>query len=287
MAGLLRSGDPQQHHRLAPGHLAASTVCRSTALHHVRRSQGPPAGAVGKAPIYQRSAVPSGGGPDGAVERLLASYGVSPPSAGNCLELLSSGVEAYGAFSARRKRAARHSHRDLYSGRRQGKPRPGRMPHAEGQRRRRRALLIDSLGSWRLRRRFLARLVAAGGEVVSFMPVLNVFRRRTNLRNHRKLVIVDSRAALTGGMNLAWPYVGPPGSIGLWQDLSVVVQGPAVTDLDSLFASDWKFATGRDPEARLLRLPISTPPDSSRRPFKSSPAARTWRATRSTNRCSP
>src|SRR4029077_10612283 len=81
----------------------------------------------------------------------------------------------------------------------------------------------------------------------SFMPVLNLLRGRANLRNHRKLVVVDSRAALTGGMNLAWPYIGPPGSSGLWQDLSAVVEGPAVVELDSLFASDWRFATGRDP----------------------------------------
>ena len=60
------------------------------------------------------------------------------------------------------------------------------------------------------------------------MPVLNIFRGRANLRNHRKLVVVDSRSALTGGMNLAWPYIGPPGSTGLWRDLSVVVEGPAV-----------------------------------------------------------
>jgi cardiolipin synthase len=208
-----------------------------------------------KAPIYQRSAVPSGGGPDGAVERLLASYGVSPPSAGNCLELVSSGVEAYERILALIESARSSIHIATYI---LGNDKGSRAlvecltrKASEGVAVR---VLIDSLGSWRLRRQFLARLVAAGGEVVSFMPVLNVFRGRANLRNHRKLVVVDSRAALTGGMNLAWPYVGPPGSSGLWQDLSAVVEGPAVTDLDSLFASDWKFATGRDPEARATEI---------------------------------
>jgi cardiolipin synthase len=87
------------------------------------------------------------------------------------------------------------------------------------------------------------------------MPVVNLFRGRANLRNHRKLVVVDSRSAVTGGMNLAWPYIGPAGSSGLWQDLSAVVQGPAVADLDSLFASDWRFATGQDPQAPAPELP--------------------------------
>src|SRR5262249_35707846 len=61
------------------------------------------------------------------------------------------------------------------------------------------------------------------------------------------LVVVDGRIALTGGMNLAWPYIGPPDSKDLWLDLSVVVEGPAVAELEALFASDWQFATGADP----------------------------------------
>ena len=65
-------------------------------------------------------------------------------------------------------------------------------------------LLLDDVGSWRVGRRFLAPLTAAGAKVAFFMPMLHLpFRGRTNLRNHRKIVVVDSRHALTGGMNLA------------------------------------------------------------------------------------
>ena len=109
-------------------------------------------------------------------------------------------------------------------------------------------LLLDDVGSWRVRRRFLAPLIEAGAQVAYFMPMLHIpFRGRANLRNHRKLVIVDGRIALAGGMNLAWPYIGPPGSPDLWRDLSMVVEGPAVSELEALFASDWRFTTGRDP----------------------------------------
>ena len=45
-------------------------------------------------------------------------------------------------------------------------------------------------------------------------------------------------------MNLARPYMGPTPDASYWVDLSVVVQGPAVADLESLFFSDWAFATG-------------------------------------------
>ena len=110
-------------------------------------------------------------------------------------------------------------------------------------------LLIDDLGSWRVGRKFLATLTAAGAQVAFFMPVLQFFRGRANLRNHRKLVVVDGQVALTGGMNLAWPYIGPRNLGGLWRDMSVVVEGPAVADLEALFASDWNFATGVTPDA--------------------------------------
>ena len=200
--------------------------------------------------IYQTSHATVGSQEDGAAERLLASYGVPPPCSGNCFELVPSGVTAYERVVELFERARSSIHVSTYI---LGSDRGSRAlvecltrKAAEGVAVR---VLIDSFGSWRLRRGFLAPLVAAGGEVASFMPVLNIFRGRANLRNHRKLVVVDSRAALTGGMNLAWPYIGPPGSSGLWQDLSVVVEGPAVADLDSLFASDWRFATGRDPKA--------------------------------------
>jgi cardiolipin synthase len=99
-------------------------------------------------------------------------------------------------------------------------------------------------------------LIDAGGEVSHFMPVFHApFRGRANLRNHRKLVVVDGRIALTGGMNLAWPYIGPAEAKDLWLDLSVVVEGPAVFELEALFASDWQFATGTDPGGNALPPP--------------------------------
>jgi cardiolipin synthase A/B len=197
--------------------------------------------------IYQTSTAAGSGNCDGAADRLLASYGVPPPSGGNCIELVPSGVTAYERVVELIQSARSSIQITTYIlGSDQGsKDLVGCLTRkaAEGVAVR---VLIDSLGSWRLRRGFLAPLVAAGGEVASFMPVLNIFRGRANLRNHRKLLVVDSRSALTGGMNLAWPYIGPPGSTGLWRDLSVVVRGPAVLELNSLFASDWKFATGKD-----------------------------------------
>ena len=201
-----------------------------------------------KQPIYHTAGVSPGDETDGPVQRLLASYGVPPPSTENCLELVTSGIEAYERVVELIERARSSIHITTYIlGSDKGSKALVECLTRKASQGVAVRVLIDSFGSWRLRRSYLASLVAAGGEVASFMPVLNLFRGRANLRNHRKLVVVDSRSALTGGMNLAWPYIGPPGSTGLWRDLSVVVDGPAVAELDSLFTSDWTFATGRDP----------------------------------------
>src|SRR5262249_6952063 len=104
-------------------------------------------------------------------------------------------------------------------------------------------LLLDAVGSWRVRRRFLNPLAAASARVAFFMPVIHIpFRGRANLRNHRKIVVVDRRIAIIGGMNLSGEYMGPTPDPKRWRDLSLVLEGPAVGDLAELFRSDWKFA---------------------------------------------
>ena len=90
--------------------------------------------------IYQTSAAPPGSDADGAADRLLASYGVPPPSSGNCFELVPSGVDGLRARGrAHRERALEHPHHDLHPGQRPGEPGPGRMPDAQGGRRHRRS----------------------------------------------------------------------------------------------------------------------------------------------------
>jgi cardiolipin synthase len=195
-------------------------------------------------------AAPEEAGGEGT-ERLLASYGVPPARGGHRLELVPDGVAAYSRVIAMIDEARATIHITTYilggdGGSRAVIDRLTRRA-AEGVAVR---LLIDDVGSWRLRRRTLAGLIEAGARVAFFMPVLHVpFRGRANLRNHRKLIVVDGRIALTGGMNLAWPYMGPPTALRLWRDVAAVVEGPAVADLEAVFASDWKFATGVEPAA--------------------------------------
>ena len=107
-------------------------------------------------------------------------------------------------------------------------------------------LLLDGVGSLHTHRSFFRPLTQAGGQVSYFMPVLHrPFRGRTNLRNHRKSLLVDGRTVLAGGANIAAEYMGPGPAPGRWRDLSFVLRGPAVAHYGRLFASDWEFASGR------------------------------------------
>ncbi|MCB2168950.1 MAG: PLDc N-terminal domain-containing protein [Deltaproteobacteria bacterium] len=105
-------------------------------------------------------------------------------------------------------------------------------------------LLLDALGSIRISRKFLSPLVAAGGQVAFFMPMMHLpFRGRANLRNHRKMFICDHQTAIIGGMNLASEYMGLPDVPGRWQDLSLLVRGPVIDHIADIFRSDWEFAS--------------------------------------------
>jgi len=108
-------------------------------------------------------------------------------------------------------------------------------------------LLLDALGSSGITERFLSDFRTAGGRYAFFMPMLHVpFRGRANLRNHRKMVLIDGRLAIIGGMNLAGEYLGDIPDSTRWHDLSLAVRGPVVDDLMAVFQSDWKFATKED-----------------------------------------
>jgi cardiolipin synthase len=103
-------------------------------------------------------------------------------------------------------------------------------------------LLLDGYGSFGVSRRFLAPLRAAGAEVAFFLPARLLLLQPMNLRNHRKIVIVDHDTAFTGGINVGDEYRGHGEP---WRDAHLAIRGPAARDLGHVFAEDWHFATGR------------------------------------------
>ena len=64
-----------------------------------------------------------------------------------------------------------------------------------------------------------------------------------NLRNHRKILVVDGAIGFTGGMNIRQGNVLADKPKSPVQDLHFRVEGPVVTQLQEAFANDWAFCT--------------------------------------------
>jgi cardiolipin synthase len=107
--------------------------------------------------------------------------------------------------------------------------------------------MYDAVGSLRLGHRFLAPMRQAGICVAPFLPV-NPLRRRWvfNLRNHRKILVVDGKVGFTGGVNIGNEYLGRKSHFGYWRDTHMLLRGPSVLQLQQVFAQDWFFAADEE-----------------------------------------
>jgi cardiolipin synthase len=103
-------------------------------------------------------------------------------------------------------------------------------------------VLIDGVGGGYLSYPMVKRLRRMGVPVASFLHYWLPWRMSfLNLRNHKKLLIVDGRRAFTGGMNIADDTMAEPPRI---RDTHAELAGPAVRHLMESFADDWSFTTG-------------------------------------------
>jgi cardiolipin synthase A/B len=109
-------------------------------------------------------------------------------------------------------------------------------------------LLFDHLGSRGIPgyKEFTARLDTTGIEWHPMLPIAPL-KRRLDLRNHRKILVVDGAVAFTGSQNLIEPGYNKPKNHEAgreWVELVARVQGPLVGALNLLFATDWYSETG-------------------------------------------
>ncbi|MEO6363586.1 MAG: phospholipase D-like domain-containing protein, partial [Caldimonas sp.] len=126
-------------------------------------------------------------------------------------------------------------------------------------------LIHDSVGTLGTPKAFFKRLTDAGVQVVAFNPVNPLAAKAgwdVNQRDHRKLLVVDGRAAILGGINISSVYSGGsgssvsgggfPGSRGgaekkpalPWRDTDLLVEGPAVAPFQKLFIETWEGQKG-------------------------------------------
>lgn len=110
-------------------------------------------------------------------------------------------------------------------------------------------VMLDSAGSMHFFRTPYPELMRKSGvEVVEALKVnvLRVFLRRMDLRQHRKIVLIDNNIAYTGSMNMVDPRFFKQGlGVGQWIDLMARIEGPVATILGIIYACDWEIETGK------------------------------------------
>jgi cardiolipin synthase A/B len=110
-------------------------------------------------------------------------------------------------------------------------------------------------------------LIDAMGEKYSFPKARKLFRESSvkmgrflplrqggylNLRNHRKILIVDGEKGFTGGMNIGDRHLVEGNTKRPVADMHFLVEGPVVAEIQRVFLEDWFFATGELARARHL-----------------------------------
>ncbi|MBO8134995.1 MULTISPECIES: cardiolipin synthase [Dickeya] len=125
-------------------------------------------------------------------------------------------------------------------------------------------ILLDSAGSVQFFHSTYPEVMrAADITVVDALQVnlLRAFLRRMDLRQHRKVILIDNRIAYTGSMNMVDPrYFKQDSGVGQWVDLMVRIEGPVTTTMGVIYSLDWEMETGQ-------RLP-PPPPDVNIMPFE-------------------
>ncbi|HYE02478.1 MAG TPA: cardiolipin synthase [Phycisphaerales bacterium] len=121
-------------------------------------------------------------------------------------------------------------------------------------------VLVDAVGSKKfLRSQLRKRMVAAGVEVNAALPVsaLRAVFSRLDLRNHRKIAVIDGRVAFSGSQNISDRTFRSKRRAGLgsWIDATLRIEGPAAQALAVVFLIDWQLDSGQDMRQVVRYLP--------------------------------
>ena len=150
-------------------------------------------------------------------------------------------------------------------------------------------VMYDAVGSINTSDAFFQRLREVGIQVVAFNPLNPLEGRKewgVTHRDHRKILIVDGRLAIIGGVNISKVYSSAPHrrktSVKApihWRDTDIQIEGPAVAELQKLFLDNWLEQKGaplsgnsffprvKEQGGALVRVIGSTPGETNRIPF--------------------
>ncbi|QIQ41860.1 MAG: cardiolipin synthase [Buchnera aphidicola (Microlophium carnosum)] len=109
-------------------------------------------------------------------------------------------------------------------------------------------LMLDSAGSIEFFQSPWVKIMRKSGiQVVEALKVnfLRVLLRRIDVRQHRKVVLIDNYIAYSGSMNLVDPYLFKKSSgMGQWIDLMTRIEGPIAATIGIIYSCDWEIETG-------------------------------------------
>ena len=88
-------------------------------------------------------------------------------------------------------------------------------------------------------------------------PIVPARLNAFNLRNHRKILVVDGELGFTGGMNIDRRYWRPETPAEAFRDLHFRLRGPVVAQLAEVFADDWQFSTDETLRGQPWFVPLS------------------------------
>ena len=187
---------------------------------------------------------------DSIIYRDLTDYGITFTT-GNSVELLMSGQEKFDHLFADIRHARRTVNLEYFNFRNDSiafllfdllreKRREGVEIRA----------LFDGFGNdsnnQPLKEHHLTDLRKDGINIYEYDPLRFPWVNRIWPRDHRKIVVIDGKTAYTGGMNVADYYIKGTEQVGSWRDMHCRIEGPAVNELQHIFARIWQGVTGEN-----------------------------------------
>ena len=117
-------------------------------------------------------------------------------------------------------------------------------------------VLLDGVGEWYSPQRASTLLRGTRVRFARFLPPrLFPPTFTVNLRNHRKILLIDGLEAFTGGINIRDRYLDAAAVRII--DSHFRLSGPVLAQIETVFLRDWQFATG-DPDIAARRVPNPT-----------------------------
>ena len=121
-------------------------------------------------------------------------------------------------------------------------------------------VMYDDMGCmFTLSKNYQKQLAEQGIRCCVFNRIVPVMSLLLNNRDHRKLCIIDGRAAFTGGVNLADEYINAKERFGHWKDSGVLVRGDAAWSMSVMFLTMWDYVNNQEEPLdsfRPAKLPV-------------------------------